>query len=130
MILLSYISICEIIIDIAMHEMSIAINIVDIAVDTARKSAAKKINEIVVDLGTLAGIIPDSLLFCYDSACKDTMAEGSRLKLNIIPAMAVCDSCHHEFEADSPVPMCPKCENFVLQVSGGRELKIKSINVD
>jgi len=128
--ILPYISVCEIIIVTNMHEMSIAINIVDIAVDTARKSSAKKINEIVVDIGRLAGIIPDSLLFCYDSACKDTIAEGSQLKLNIIQAKAVCDSCGHEFDADSPVPLCPKCENLVLQVSGGRELKIKSINVD
>ncbi len=130
MAILPYISICEIIIDIAMHEMSIAINIVDIAVDTALKSDAKKINEIVVDIGRLAGIIPESLLFCYDSACKDTIAEGSQLKLNIIQAKAVCDSCGFEFDADSPVPLCPKCDDFVLRVNGGRELKIKSINVD
>jgi hydrogenase nickel incorporation protein HypA/HybF len=113
-----------------MHEMSIAVNIIDIAVETARKNNALKINEIVLDIGTLSGIETESLLFCYDSACKNTMAEGSSLKLNIIPAKAVCDSCGFEFETASPVPTCPICENFVLMVSGGRELKIKSINVD
>lgn len=127
---LTYISECEIIIDLLMHEMSIAINIIDIAEETALKNGAQKINEIVLDVGTLSGIETESLLFCYDSACKNTMAEGSHLKLNIIPALAVCDSCGYEFEADSPAPVCPKCDNYVLMVSGGRELKIKSINVD
>ena len=115
---------------IAMHEMSIAINIVDIAVDTAHKDNAKKINEIIVEIGNLAGIIPESLIFCYDSACKNTMAEGSQLNLKIIQATAICESCGFKFNADSHVPLCPKCENLVLQVSGGRDLKIKSINVD
>ncbi len=127
---LPYISECEIIIDLIMHEMSIAINIIDIAVETARKNNALKINEIVLDIGTLSGIETESLLFCYDSACKNTMAEGSSLKLNIIPASAVCDSCGYKFKTASPVPTCPICENFVLMVSGGHELKIKSINVD
>jgi hydrogenase nickel incorporation protein HypA/HybF len=113
-----------------MHEMSIAINVVDIAVDMAKKAEAATINEIVVDIGTLSGIIPESLEFCFDSACKDTMAEKSRLTLNIIPAIALCDQCGHEFEADSHVPLCPKCDNLCLQVSGGRDMKIKSINVD
>jgi len=127
---LPYISECEIIIDLIMHEMSIAVNIIDIAVETARKNNAFKINEIVLDIGTLSGIETESLLFCYDSACKNTIAEGSVLKLNIIAAKAVCDSCGFEFDADSWAPRCPKCDNVVLMVSGGRELKIKSINID
>jgi hydrogenase nickel incorporation protein HypA/HybF len=113
-----------------MHEMSIAVNIVDIAVEAARKADAEKINEIVVEIGTLSGIIPESLEFGFSSACKDTMARDARLALNIIPAIAFCEQCGHRFETDSHAPLCPNCDNLCLQIRGGREMKIKSINVD
>lgn len=37
--------------------MSIAINIVDIAVETATKNQAKKINSVVLELGKLSGVV-------------------------------------------------------------------------
>ena len=113
-----------------MHEMSIAVNIVAIAEDTARRAGAKKINAISLDLGALSGVVKDALEFCFESACKNTMAEGATLELQVIPARAVCESCGHRFEAEQMAPLCPNCGELVFQLNGGTELKVKSINVD
>lgn len=110
--------------------MSIAINVVDIGIDTARQNEANKINEIVVEIGKLSGVVPDALEFCYQSASKGTIAEGSRLSLIHIPGQAYCENCKTEFETDSMVAACPECGELVFQVQGGRELRVKSINVD
>jgi len=110
--------------------MSLAVNIVNIGIDSAKNNNAKKINEIVVEIGTLAGIIPDALEFCYISACKGTIADNSKLSLIVIPAEAHCPACDKGFEADNMVMQCPLCEELVFDVKGGRELRVKKINVD
>ena len=113
-----------------MHEMSIAMNVVEIVTDTAKQNNAKKINSIELDVGALSGIIPDALEFCFESACKGTIAENSKLKLNLIKADAECESCGEKFQAIEMVSQCPKCGEMVFQISGGKELKVKAINVD
>ena len=62
-----------------MHEMSIAMNIVDIAVQTAKANKAKKINSISVEIGALSGVVPEALEFCFEAATQNTMAQGSQL---------------------------------------------------
>lgn len=113
-----------------MHEMSIAVNIVKIARESALKEGAKKINSIEIELGKLAGVVEDALLFCYDSACAGTIAEGSKLDIISIPGQATCDSCNFQFEADQILPLCPQCSEQVWMINGGKELRVKSINVD
>jgi len=110
--------------------MSVAINIVDIALESARQNNAKKINRIVLDLGALAGILRESLEFCYSSACKGTIAEGSELQVNTIPAKAFCPACQLSFESEQPVINCPGCGEVVFKLEGGHQLRIASINID
>ena len=113
-----------------MHEMSIAINIVEIAEDTAKKEKANKINEVTLELGILSGVIPDALEFCFESACKGTIAEGAKLDLIQLSANAFCDNCQFPFQTKEMVANCPQCNELIINVQGGRELRVKSINVD
>jgi Zn finger protein HypA/HybF involved in hydrogenase expression len=48
-----------------MHEMSLAINIVEIACQTAKQNGAEEITSIEIDVGQLAGVLEDSLSFCF-----------------------------------------------------------------
>ena len=113
-----------------MHEMSIAMNLVDLAVQTARQNDAKKINSMILELGSLAGVVREALEFCFEAACRGTMAEGAKLKIINIHAQAQCDQCGHQFNCDQIATPCPKCGQFVFDIQGGRELKLKSVNVD
>jgi len=113
-----------------MHEMSIAINVVDIAVERARKENAQRINEIVLEIGSLSGVLIDSLQFCFESAVKNTMAESAQIKIIRCQAEAVCSACNLSFNTDEFVPMCPQCGQPVFDVRNGRVMKIKYINVD
>lgn len=110
--------------------MSIAMNVVEIAVDTAKQNDATKINRIELDIGVLSGIIPDSLEFCFASACKGSIAENAELILDIIEAQAQCESCGHKFSTREMVSQCPECKEMVFSITGGRELRVKAINVD
>ena len=113
-----------------MHEMSIAMNIVEIACKEAEKDGALEITVIELDVGSLSGAMLDSLTFCYDAACKDTLAEDSVLRINEIPAMASCKKCNETFGIDSFMALCPRCDSYEIDITQGRELRLKAINVN
>ena len=110
-----------------MHELSIAMNVVELSIDYAKNANSYKINEIELDIGVLAGVEIDSLKFCYDAACKKTIEEGSELKINIIPAMAECMDCNYVFSIDSFYTECSKCNSHKINITKGKELKIKKL---
>ncbi|WP_457566274.1 hydrogenase maturation nickel metallochaperone HypA [Caldithrix abyssi] len=112
-----------------MHEMSIAMNIVDIAVQTAQKNGAHKINSITVEIGALSGVVPEALEFCFEAATKETMAEGCRLEIVYLKAQAECSGCGFKFETDQFLNLCPQCGEQVF-AAGGQQLQVKAINVD
>ncbi len=60
-----------------MHEMGIAQNILEIAVEAANKEGATKITRIDLVAGELRGIVPMQLTFCFGIVAKDTIASRS-----------------------------------------------------
>jgi hydrogenase nickel incorporation protein HypA/HybF len=113
-----------------MHELSIVMNIIEIAEENAKKANASVINEIELDIGNQAGIVIEALEFAIESAKKDTMLEKAKWVINIIPALARCNSCSHEFETGDLFSPCPQCGNPFSEIFQGKELKVKSLKVE
>ena len=113
-----------------MHEFSIALSIIEIAEDEAKKVNSKEISELVLDVGTMAGIEYHALNFAMESAVKNTLLEKAKIVVNKIEAKAQCNSCNAEFKIESSFDPCPECGGFYHQVLCGKELKIKSLVVE
>jgi hydrogenase nickel incorporation protein HypA/HybF len=69
-----------------MHEMTIAMNIVDIVCQKADEEKAVKVNSVDLVIGELSGVMIDSLEFCFEAACKNTIADGAELNIYKINA--------------------------------------------
>jgi hydrogenase nickel incorporation protein HypA/HybF len=67
-----------------MHELSIAVSIVEIAEEELVRHGGDRIRAIHIDLGSLAGVARDALDFSFGIACEGTPAAGSRLVVNEI----------------------------------------------
>ena len=113
-----------------MHEMSIVVNIVDIAENEARKAGAKTISELELDIGTVSGIELDALNFAFESIKPKTMLKNAEIKINTIPAKSKCEDCFSEFETDAVYALCPECNSYKTKIIQGKEMKVKSILVD
>jgi hydrogenase nickel incorporation protein HypA/HybF len=113
-----------------MHELSIALSIVDLAEEEARKANAVTISKVDVEIGTMAGIDPDALLFAWDSVVQGTMAQQSTLVINTIQAEAHCLECGKDFPAEHFFVQCPHCSSYRYQITKGKELRISSLLVD
>src|SRR5215467_574752 len=75
-----------------MHELSIAMGIVDAAADEAHRRRVK-VNAVHLRLGALSGVVKDALLSSYELACQDTPLAGSRLVVEDVPVAVLCPQC-------------------------------------
>jgi hydrogenase nickel incorporation protein HypA/HybF len=62
-----------------MHELSIAVSIVELAEKELARHGGERVRAVHLQIGPLAGVAKESLLFSFDLACEGTAAEGSKL---------------------------------------------------
>ncbi len=114
-----------------MHELSIAVSMVDMAVEEAAQRGDVKVHAIHLKLGALTGVVKDALLFSYEIACQGTPLEGSSLVIEEIPIIVFCPKCE---TGTPPVAMnnlcCPKCETPTPQVISGREMEVTALEIE
>ncbi len=113
-----------------MHEMSVIAGVLQIAEEQALAAGARVVNTIEMEIGQLAGVETESLRFCFQVARRGTMAEEAELVIRHVPGVGRCPGCRKEEPMDYWTAVCSECGQAVLEVVRGRELKVKSINVD
>jgi hydrogenase nickel incorporation protein HypA/HybF len=64
-----------------MHELSLAIALVEVASDAAKGLGAAGVNRLFVRLGAGAGVVPEALRFSFDVAAEGTIVQGARLEV-------------------------------------------------
>lgn len=113
-----------------MHEMSIALQIVEIVTASLPEDlGAARVAAVNLKIGKLAAVVPESLRFCFDVAVKDTALAGAKLAIEEVPVVARCRDCNSRWTIDEPVFVCKTCESGSLEILSGRELDIESIEV-
>jgi hydrogenase nickel incorporation protein HypA/HybF len=110
-----------------MHELSIAMSIVEIAEDNAKESKVNSISEIQLEIGELSGVVLEALEFAMEEAVKNTILKNAKRSITIIPGKVKCLQCMHEFEVDDIFTPCPVCTSFENEVIAGKELRVKSM---
>jgi len=113
-----------------MHELSIALSIVELSEEEARKADATSISKVEVEIGTMAGIETEALSFAWDSVIQGTMAQQAKLVINTIQAEAHCLQCGKDFPAENYFVQCPHCSSFRYRITKGKELRISSLMVE
>ncbi|OQX75909.1 MAG: hydrogenase maturation nickel metallochaperone HypA [Bacteroidetes bacterium 4484_249] len=113
-----------------MHELSIAMSIIEIAEENAKKENASVITEIELDIGRQSGVVMEAMEFAIESAKMGTMLENANWVINEIPALARCTSCKYEFETQELFSPCPECGNPFADIYQGKELRVKTLKVE
>jgi len=112
-----------------MHELSIALSIVDLAEKQARQNHAEEIEELELEIGSLAGVEIQTLMFALESTVKGTLLEHARIVRNDIRGEGRCGDCRTVFEMSRLIEPCPRCGSYFVNIIKGKELRIKSIVV-
>lgn len=112
-----------------MHELSVAMNIIEIASDQAKINNLSVIDEIEIEIGRLSGVEIEALKFVMEIATKETILENSRTIFTLIPGLARCMICSTEFLINDFSEQCPECKQYNFHIIQGQELRVKSLNV-
>ena len=112
-----------------MHELSIAIGIVEAASEEAKKRGVK-VSAVHLRLGALSGVVKDALLFSYEMACQDTPLAGSQLIVEDVPVAVFCPNCNERRVLESMQSFaCPVCGAATMNILQGKELEVYALEV-
>lgn len=129
-----------------MHEFSIACEILEQVKNTAIAHGAIKVKNVTLQMGKLSHTNPEQLSFIFKTISEGTIAEDADLIVEMVPPSLEC-GCGYTgaideqqilenseltsellayIEVDKECPICGK----QAQLTGGRELIIKSIEIE
>lgn len=112
-----------------MHELSLALNILDLVAEEADRQQGRII-AVHLRLGPLSGVVKEALLSAYQLAREGTEQEAAELLIEDVPVVAYCPSCAAERPLVSAwVLVCPECGTATGQVVSGRELEVVAVEV-
>ncbi len=111
-----------------MHEMSVTMSLLDLVLEEAAKAGAGKIIGVNIVLGEMTGIIDHYVQANFELLSQNTPAEGAALSFRNIPRQARCRQCANVFQV-SDKWNCPRCQSSEIEITGGNELYVESIEV-
>ncbi len=113
-----------------MHEVSIALSLLDIISQECRKSGSDNVDVVNLRIGKASGIMPDALIFAFDAIKGDSVARNARLTIEEVPVTGHCGECGDRFTVkEEYVLCCPRCGGSSFEIVAGRELDIIDMEV-
>ncbi len=112
-----------------MHELSICQSIIDLLSEQAAIAKFDRVVRVRLEIGCLAGVEPQALMFGFDVSARGTVADGAALEIIDLPAKAWCFDCDRTVDIETRGADCPLCSGGRLRVTGGDELRVKDLEV-
>jgi hydrogenase nickel incorporation protein HypA/HybF len=113
-----------------MHELSIAMSIVEMAQEEAEQRGNVRIQAVHLRLGLLSGVVKEALLSSYEMACETTLLEGSKLVIEEIPIEIFCPTCKVARLTQSIQWFaCAECGTATCDLLHGKELEVFALEL-
>jgi len=113
-----------------MHELSLACSLVEEAEKVLDAEHAARVTQVTVGIGKLSGIELDAFEFAFPMATKDTRLESAELVVQDLPIRVHCQECKKESNPDFPKCVCTFCGSDDIELLGGREFNIQSMEIE
>ena len=113
-----------------MHEQSIVESLLALALENAEKARASKILRIYLVVGELSGVVEEAVNFYFSFLSRDTIAAQASLFFMRTPAQLRCRNCNTVFSPERLDFHCPDCKEQQVEIIGGRELFIETMEVE
>jgi hydrogenase nickel incorporation protein HypA/HybF len=112
------------------HELSIALNILDVAGEHALRSG-DRVAVIHLRLGPLSGVVKEALLSAYELAREGSALAAAELVIEDVPLVGYCTACAAPRTLLSPQELCcPTCGTVTPEILSGRELEVRALEVE
>jgi hydrogenase nickel incorporation protein HypA/HybF len=109
--------------------MALAMSVLQIVEETARRHDARCVSAVCLEIGGLSHVEPDALRFSFDIVTRNSLAEGARLEIVITEGRAWCMRCSETVALERLGDPCPGCGRYQLQVTGGDDMRVRDIEI-
>jgi hydrogenase nickel incorporation protein HypA/HybF len=110
-----------------MHETNIMEGALETAVKMMRDQGGKELKLLILEVGSLSGVITDALQFAFTALKGSYSALSADLCIHWVEAKCLCESCNEVFSFAENGYLCPSCREPSLTILCGRELEISRI---
>jgi|SRR2546422_6539094 hydrogenase nickel incorporation protein HypA/HybF len=95
-----------------------------------RRAAGRRVKRVSVRVGVLHRLDQAALQQAFSLAASGSEAEDAIVDLVFIPTRWRCRLCQGESEAADLIVVCPGCGGTEVEVSGGDELILESVEYE
>jgi len=113
-----------------MHEASLAGGILQLVEDAARREGFRRVTQLRLQAGQLAGVEPRALRFALEALSPGTCLQDACFEIEEPPGEAWCLPCGQTVAIAQRGEACPHCGHYQLQPTGGTELKVLDMLVE
>jgi hydrogenase nickel incorporation protein HypA/HybF len=112
------------------HELSIALSILDLAEEEGRNQSGR-VAAVHLKLGRLSGVVKEALVSAYELAREGTALAQAELRIEEVPLILHCSTCTADVEPASPFELCcPRCGAWTNEIVRGRELEVAALEIE
>src|SRR3954468_4132986 len=113
-----------------MHELSIAMAVVDMAAEEAGRRGGGRVAAVHLKFGPLSGVVPAALRSAFELAREqEPPLAAADLVIEEVPVAAFCPACAAERAVPFPELRCPACGTPTPDVVRGRELEVVALEI-
>jgi len=111
------------------HELSLAQAIWRQVVREMDSRPRCRLAALTVVVGTFSGADPESLEFALRLLVEESVWPTAEVQLRTEPVALKCRSCGHDYQTETFDLACPGCGGFDCEVTGGRDLRLESMEI-
>lgn len=114
-----------------MHELSLALSILDVAEEEAERRRIASVAAIHVQVGAISGVVNKTLRSAFEIARADSYFPNVELVIHEVPCEVFCHHCAVGMILEPPWKLeCPRCYGSTPHMIRGRELEIIALEID
>jgi len=110
-----------------MHELSLAMEVIELAEKEAEKNRVSVILEMEIEVGDLSGVEAETFRSALEMIVRDTILENTQINVVRTPALGYCSNCNNEYEMRERLAACPLCRAYPSAIRGGQDFRLVSI---
>lgn len=112
-----------------MHELGVIMSVCDRVIAFAKENNVPRIDELVLEIGEGSGIIAEYVEKIWPAAVLHTMMENTKLIIETVPGMAMCEDCFEIYNVLENKGCCPSCGSQEKEILSGQDFNIKEIHI-
>jgi len=111
------------------HELSLAQAIWRQVIGEMERRPEYRLAALTVVVGTFSGADPESLEFAMRLVVEESAWPTAEVRIRTEPVALKCRSCGRAYETETLDLACPECGGFDVEVTGGRDLQLESLEI-